>query len=192
MPLAITLARSFTRMLQWNNREALPINLGVLLQPDCKTQVTLAMDIHSNKPQFVQRVVISTCHTISIPSVEELKIGIMKMIEQWKELDPYRYLFTKETIWDINPSGLWNIGGPIADTGLLGRKCVVDAYGQDCEIGGGAFSGKSPSLLDRTGAYMTRYIAKNIVAHGFADKAKVFLASTCRCLAPQVPRRNSG
>ena len=87
--------------------------------------------------------------------------------------EEFAHLLTNKTKWLYNPAGLWTLGGPAADTGLSGRKIVVDNYGADCPIGGGSFSGKDPTKVDRSAAYASRHVAKNLVAQGFAKKCQV-------------------
>ncbi|WP_395166847.1 methionine adenosyltransferase [Francisella salimarina] len=140
------------------------------LRPDAKAQVTLAYE--NDKPKFIDTIVLSTQHNESI-SQKDLHDAVIEEIV--KEVIPAE-LITKDTKYHINPTGVFLIGGPQGDCGLTGRKIIVDTYGGAAHHGGGAFSGKDPSKVDRSGAYMGRYIAKNIVAAGLADKCEVQIA----------------
>ncbi|AEE26930.1 methionine adenosyltransferase [Francisella hispaniensis] len=140
------------------------------LRPDAKAQVTLAYE--NDKPKFIDTIVLSTQHNESI-SQKELHDAVIEEIV--KKVIPNE-LITKNTKYHINPTGVFLIGGPQGDCGLTGRKIIVDTYGGAAHHGGGAFSGKDPSKVDRSGAYMGRYIAKNIVAAGLADKCEVQVA----------------
>jgi len=143
------------------------------LGPDIKAQVTI-----EEWPDFkrIHTILISTMHRTF--TLEELRTKLTKFIyDNNMELqDDIFALIDKETNIVINPAGSWYIGGPVADCGVTGRKIVVDQYGPYNTVGGGAFSGKDPSKVDRSGAYLARYIAKNIVAAGFADKCAVEIA----------------
>ncbi|OEZ33004.1 methionine adenosyltransferase [Francisella endosymbiont of Amblyomma maculatum] len=140
------------------------------LRPDAKVQVTLAYE--DDKPKFIDTIVLSTQHDESI-SQKELHDAVIEEII--KEVIPAE-LITKDTKYHINPTGVFLIGGPQGDCGLTGRKIIVDTYGSAAHHGGGAFSGKDPSKVDRSGAYMGRYMAKNIVAADLADKCEVQVA----------------
>lgn len=140
------------------------------LRPDAKAQVTLAYE--DDKPKFIDTIVLSTQHDESI-SQKELHDAVIEEII--KEVIPAE-LITKDTKYHVNPTGVFLIGGPQGDCGLTGRKIIVDTYGGAAHHGGGAFSGKDPSKVDRSGAYMVRYMAKNIVAAGLADKCEVQVA----------------
>ncbi|AXA34279.1 methionine adenosyltransferase [Francisella adeliensis] len=148
------------------------------LRPDAKAQVTLAYE--NGKPKFVDTVVLSTQHDETI-SQKDLHDAIIQ--EVVKEVIPAD-LLTKDTKYHINPTGVFLIGGPQGDCGLTGRKIIVDTYGGAAHHGGGAFSGKDPSKVDRSGAYMGRYIAKNIVAAGLADKCEVQVAYAIGVASP--------
>jgi S-adenosylmethionine synthetase len=141
------------------------------LRPDGKSQVTVEYDKDQN-PIRVDAVVISTQHSETV-STEELRADILKYVIQ--ATVPSK-LLDADTKYHINPTGRFVIGGPMGDTGLTGRKIIVDTYGGMGRHGGGAFSGKDPTKVDRSAAYMARYIAKNIVAAGLADRAEVQLA----------------
>ncbi len=140
------------------------------LRPDGKSQVTF--EYENNKPVGIKAVVIAAQHSEDV-SNDKLKEGIIE--EVIKKVIPAN-LIRKETRYFINPTGRFVIGGPHGDTGLTGRKIIVDTYGGFGRHGGGAFSGKDPSKVDRSGSYMARYIAKNIVASGLADRCEVQLA----------------
>lgn len=140
------------------------------LRPDAKAQVTLAYE--NDKPKFIDTIVLSTQHNESI-SQKDLHNAVIEEIV--KEVIPAE-LITKNTKYHINPTGVFLIGGPQGDCGLTGRKIIVDTYGGAAHHGGGAFSGKDPSKVDRSGAYMGRYITKNVVAAGLADKCEVQVA----------------
>jgi S-adenosylmethionine synthetase len=141
------------------------------LRPDGKSQVTVEYD-ENGKVARVDAVVISTQHAETVGN-DELRAGILKHVIQAvipaKLLDEY-------THYHINPTGRFVIGGPMGDTGLTGRKIIVDTYGGMGRHGGGAFSGKDPTKVDRSAAYMARHIAKNIVASGLASRCEVQLA----------------
>jgi S-adenosylmethionine synthetase len=140
------------------------------LRPDAKSQVSVRYV--NNKPHHIDTVVISTQHREDI-SHEPLTEAVIEEIV--KPVLP-KELFTKDTKFLINPTGRFVIGGPLGDTGLTGRKIIVDSYGGYSRHGGGAFSGKDPSKVDRSAAYAARYVAKNIVAAGLAKKCEVQVA----------------
>jgi S-adenosylmethionine synthetase len=141
------------------------------LRPDGKSQVTVEYDAH-RKPVRVDAVVISTQHSETVGN-DELRSDILKHVIQ--STIPAQ-LLDEDTKYHINPTGRFVIGGPMGDTGLTGRKIIVDTYGGMGRHGGGAFSGKDPTKVDRSAAYMARHIAKNIVAAGLADRCEVQLA----------------
>ncbi len=141
------------------------------LRPDSKSQVTI--EYEGYKPKRIDTVVVSHQHDEEI-SYDELKNEIIEKIIK-PVLDPTG-LITEKTKYLINPTGRFVIGGPHGDSGLTGRKIIVDTYGGMGRHGGGAFSGKDPSKVDRSAAYMARYVAKNIVAAGFCDRCEVELA----------------
>ncbi len=142
---------------------------GVLpwLRPDAKSQVTLRYE--NGKPVACDAVVLSTQHN---PDVSQANIREAVMEEIIKPVIPAEWLH-KDTLYHINPTGQFIIGGPVGDCGLTGRKIIVDTYGGMARHGGGAFSGKDPSKVDRSAAYATRYVAKNIVAAGLADRCEI-------------------
>src|SRR5205807_6213830 len=141
------------------------------LRPDGKSQVTVEYD-KNGKPFRVDAVVISTQHAETVGN-DQLRSEILRHVIQ--AVIPSS-LLDADTKYHINPTGRFVIGGPMGDTGLTGRKIIVDTYGGMGRHGGGAFSGKDPTKVDRSAAYMARYIAKNIVAAGLADKCEVQLA----------------
>ena len=141
------------------------------LRPDGKSQVTVEYDQH-HKPVRVDAVVISTQHSETVGN-DELRSDILKHVIQ---ATIPAHLLDEDTKYHINPTGRFVIGGPMGDTGLTGRKIIVDTYGGMGRHGGGAFSGKDPTKVDRSAAYMARHIAKNVVAAGLADRCEVQLA----------------
>jgi S-adenosylmethionine synthetase len=167
MPAPISFAHKLARRLT----EVRKSGQLAYLRPDGKSQVTVEYDAN-NKPVRIDAVVISTQHAETI-STEELRADILKHVIQ--AVLPER-LLDENTKYHINPTGRFVIGGPMGDTGLTGRKIIVDTYGGMGRHGGGAFSGKDPTKVDRSAAYMARYIAKNIVAAGLADRCEVQLA----------------
>ena len=137
------------------------------LRPDAKSQVTFLYE--DNKPASIDAVVLSTQHAPEV-SNSEIREGVMEEII--KPVLPPEWI-GKDTKYHINPTGRFEIGGPMGDAGLTGRKIIVDTYGGTARHGGGAFSGKDPSKVDRSAAYAARYVAKNIVAAGLADRCEV-------------------
>jgi len=167
MPAPISLAHKLTRQLSLVRKNGkLPY-----LRPDGKSQVTVEYD-ENGKPSRIDAVVISSQHAENVTN-DELHADILKYVIQ--AVLPAAWL-DEHTKYHINPTGRFVIGGPMGDTGLTGRKIIVDTYGGAGRHGGGAFSGKDPTKVDRSAAYVARYIAKNIVAAGLADKAEVQLA----------------
>lgn len=166
MPLPIALAHKLARRLTEVRKS------GELsyLRPDGKTQVTVVYE--DGKPVAVDTIVISTQHDPDV-TLEQIKQDLMEKVI--KPVVPAE-LLTDETKYFINPTGKFVIGGPQGDTGLTGRKIIVDTYGGMARHGGGAFSGKDPTKVDRSAAYAARYVAKNIVAAGLADKCEIQLA----------------
>ncbi|MDX2506020.1 MAG: methionine adenosyltransferase [Gammaproteobacteria bacterium] len=163
MPAPITYAHQLVK------RQAHVRKSGLLdwLRPDAKSQVTFRYE--NNRPVGIDAVVLSTQHSDDI-STETLREAVMDEII--KPILPEKWL-TKETKYHINPTGRFVIGGPVGDCGLTGRKIIVDTYGGMARHGGGAFSGKDPSKVDRSAAYAGRYVAKNIVAAGLADRCEI-------------------
>ena len=167
MPAPISLAHKLARKLTEVRKSGkLPY-----LRPDGKTQVTVEYD-ENYKPSRIDAVVVSSQHSENV-SNEELHADILKYVIQ--AVLPAEWL-DEHTKYHINPTGRFVIGGPMGDSGLTGRKIIVDTYGGAGRHGGGAFSGKDPTKVDRSAAYMARYIAKNIVAAGLAERAEVQLA----------------
>jgi S-adenosylmethionine synthetase len=167
MPLPISLAHRLARRLA----EARKSGEIEYLRPDGKTQVTVEYD-EDGRPVRVDTIVISTQHHEHV-SQEEIR---RDMIEQVIGRVVPPHLLDASTKYFINPSGSFVVGGPQGDAGLTGRKIIVDTYGGYARHGGGAFSGKDPTKVDRSGAYAARYVAKNIVAAGLADKCEVQIA----------------
>ena len=166
MPLPIMLAHRLVRQLSEVRRAG---KLG-FLRPDGKSQVSV--EYANGKPKRIEAVVISTQHDDDI-SIEELRAQVKKHI-----IDPIvpSNMTDSGTHYHINPTGRFVIGGPHGDTGLTGRKIIVDTYGGMGRHGGGAFSGKDPTKVDRSACYMARYVAKNLVAAGLAERCEVQLA----------------
>jgi S-adenosylmethionine synthetase len=174
MPLALDLSHALLRELANLRRENSEITY---LRPDAKSQVTLEYS-DDNKPQRIDAIVISTQHDDFAPEAEmlaKIKTDLVSiLIPRIKAKYPqYAHLFNDDITYHINPTGKFVIGGPHGDTGLTGRKIIVDTYGGKGAHGGGAFSGKDPSKVDRSAAYATRHIAKNLVAAGLADEVLV-------------------
>jgi S-adenosylmethionine synthetase len=166
MPMPIQLAHQLTFKLS-EVRKSKKVDF---LRPDGKSQVTI--EYRNGKPARVDAVVLSTQHSESV-SNDDLRSAVLEHII--KPVVPVSML-DKNTKYYINPTGRFVIGGPMGDAGLTGRKIIVDSYGGYSRHGGGAFSGKDPSKVDRSACYMARYIAKNVVAAGLATKAEVQLA----------------
>ena len=166
MPLAIQLANELTRRLTYVRR----VGILTYLRPDGKSQVTV--EYVDGKPHRIEAIVISAQHDDTVP-IGKLREEIM---------DNVILPVIPDALWDantkiyINPTGRFVLGGPAADTGLTGRKIIADTYGGYARHGGGAFSGKDPTKVDRSAAYMARYIAKHIVAAGLADKCEIQLS----------------
>jgi len=163
MPAPITFSHQLVR------RQAEVRKNGILswLRPDAKSQVTFVYE--DAKPVAIDAVVLSSQHHADV-SMDDLREGVMEEII--KPVLPKR-LLSKDTKYHINPTGRFEIGGPMGDAGLTGRKIIVDTYGGSARHGGGAFSGKDPSKVDRSAAYAARYVAKNIVAAGLADRCEI-------------------
>jgi len=174
MPLALDLSHKLLQELAALRRESKDITY---LRPDAKSQVTLEYD-DNNRPVRIDAIVISTQHddfdeeTIMLAKIKKdlVEILIPRIIVKYPQ---YAHLFNDKIEYHINPTGKFVIGGPHGDTGLTGRKIIVDTYGGKGAHGGGAFSGKDPSKVDRSAAYATRHIAKNLVAAGVADEILV-------------------
>ncbi|MCH8071590.1 MAG: methionine adenosyltransferase [Proteobacteria bacterium] len=166
MPAPITYAHRLVK------RQAEVRKAGILpwLRPDAKSQVTFIYE--DEKPVGIDAVVLSSQHHADV-SLKDLREGIMEEII--KPVLPADWISNK-TRYHINPTGRFEIGGPMGDCGLTGRKIIVDTYGGSARHGGGAFSGKDPSKVDRSAAYACRYVAKNIVAAGLADRCEIQVA----------------
>jgi len=163
MPAPITFSHQLVQ------RQAAVRKEGILpfLRPDAKSQVTFVYEDH--KPVAIDAVVLSSQHSADV-EMAHLEEGIMEEII--KPVLPAKWI-SKDTKYHINPTGRFEIGGPMGDCGLTGRKIIVDTYGGAARHGGGAFSGKDPSKVDRSAAYACRYVAKNIVAAGLADRCEI-------------------
>jgi len=177
MPLPITLAHALTRRLD----EVRETNIINFLRPDGKSQVTIAYE--NGKPVSVEKVVMAVAHDENTQE-QDVRDAVKKQI-----IDPVLSSFgfsvgVEQVV--VNGTGVWYIPGPDTDAGLTGRKIVVDGYGGYARVGGGAFSGKDPSKVDRSGAYAARYIAKNVVAAGLATKCEVALAYVIGQPQPQM------
>ena len=170
MPLPISTAHHLARRLSQVRHEGIVEGL----RPDGKTQVTFAYD--GQTPAFIDTIVISTQHDPDFTG-EALEAALREHVINWvlKDADLERY-YREDTKVLVNPSGSFIQGGPMSDAGLTGRKIIVDTYGGMARHGGGAFSGKDPSKVDRSGAYAMRWVAKNIVAAGLAERVEVQVA----------------
>ena len=166
MPLPISLAHKLARRLaEVRKARVLPY-----LRPDGKSQVTI--EYEDDRPKRVHTVIVSGQHKPDIP-LEQIRSDIIETVI--KETIPPEMLDAK-TIFHVNPTGRFVVGGPMGDSGLTGRKIIVDSYGSTARHGGGAFSGKDPTKVDRSGSYAARYVAKNIVAAGLAHRCEVQIA----------------
>ena len=166
MPMPIQMAHSLAkRLTQVRKNGTLPY-----LRPDGKTQVTVEYD--GAKPVRVDTIVVSTQHAAEV-SIEQIREDLIKNVIT--PIVPADFI-DADTVIYVNPTGRFVVGGPVGDSGLTGRKIIVDTYGGYSRHGGGAFSGKDPTKVDRTAAYAARYIAKNVVAAGLAEKCEVQLA----------------
>ena len=166
MPLPISLAHKLAKQLTFVRKK----NIIDYIKPDGKVQVTV--EYKDNKPKRIDTIVISTQHKENVDLdilKKDIKNEVINKIVPSKLLD-------ENTKYFINPTGRFIIGGPLGDSGLTGRKIIVDTYGGYSRHGGGAFSGKDPTKVDRSASYMARHIAKNIVANGYATKCEVQLA----------------
>ena len=166
MPYAIDMAHKLAKRLTLVRKQ----NIIPYLRPDGKTQVTV--EYEEDKPKRIETILISTQHNEDIEQ-EELRNDIIEHVIN--EVVPENMIDENTKIY-INPTGRFVIGGPLGDTGLTGRKIIVDTYGGYARHGGGAFSGKDASKVDRSAAYMLRHIAKNIVANGYANKCEIQVA----------------
>lgn len=166
MPLPVTLAHKMCKKLE----EARTSGKLSYLRPDGKGQVTV--EYENGSPKRIEAVVLSSQHDDKV-TTEKLREDLKKYVID--EVLPREYL-DENTKYFINPTGRFEIGGPAGDSGLTGRKIIVDTYGGKCPHGGGSFSGKDPTKVDRSATYMARYIAKNIVASGLADECQIQVA----------------
>ena len=163
MPAPITLAHNLVR----KHAEVRKAEVLSWLRPDSKSQVTFVYE--NDQPVGIDAVVLSTQHHADV-KMDDLKEGVMEEII--KPIIPSQWI-NENTKYHINPTGRFEVGGPMGDCGLTGRKIIVDTYGGSARHGGGAFSGKDPSKVDRSAAYACRYVAKNIVAAGIADRCEI-------------------
>ncbi|MBC7087476.1 MAG: methionine adenosyltransferase [Tissierellales bacterium] len=166
MPMPISLAHRLARRLA----EVRKNGLLDYLRPDGKTQVTI--EYHDDKPVRVENIVVSTQHSPTV-TLEQIREDIIEHVIS--VIVPANMIDDNTKIY-VNPTGRFVIGGPMGDSGLTGRKIIVDTYGGYARHGGGAFSGKDPTKVDRSASYMARYVAKNVVAAGLADKCEVAVA----------------
>jgi len=174
MPLPIMLAHKLTYQLS-KIRKQKEVNY---LRPDGKSQVTV--EYHKGKPQRVEAIVLSAHHSPRV-KMEEIRHDLKELVID--KVIPKKFMDKKTKIF-INPTGRFAIGGPLADTGVTGRKIIIDTYGGVGSHGGGCFSGKDPTKVDRSASYYARYIAKNIVAAGLADKCEIQLAYAIGVVEP--------
>ena len=166
MPLPISLAHKLAKQLTFVRKQ----NIIDYIKPDGKVQVTV--EYENSKPKRIDTIVISTQHKENVDLnilKKDIKNEVINKIVPTELLD-------ENTKYFINPTGRFIIGGPLGDSGLTGRKIIVDTYGGYSRHGGGAFSGKDPTKVDRSASYMARHIAKNVVANGYATKCEVQLA----------------
>ncbi|MGA9363513.1 MAG: methionine adenosyltransferase [Bacteroidota bacterium] len=168
MPMPIMFAHKLVKHLATIRRKS--HSSMPYLRPDGKSQVTI--EYEGRQPKRVHTIVVSTQHDPAVPQ-RKIKADVIEYVV--KEVIPHE-LLDKETIYHVNPTGRFEIGGPHGDSGLTGRKIIVDTYGGWVAHGGGSFSGKDPSKVDRSAAYAARHIAKNIVAGGLADECMIQIA----------------
>jgi S-adenosylmethionine synthetase len=173
MPLPIVLAHSLAKKLHIY-RKSLELRQEYLLGPDGKTQATLEFN-EDWKPVKIGTILISTQHNIDISQVELQKLLIQNVILPVIQDLKIEHLYQEPNLL-INPSGSFVEGGPVADSGLTGRKIIVDSYGGWARVGGGAFSGKDATKVDRSAAYMARFLAKNVVSKGWANETEIQLS----------------
>ena len=173
MPMPIQIAHTLARRLaEVRKAEVIPY-----LRPDGKTQVTIRYE--NDRPAEVMKLLISTQHRDGIDGETLIKNDLWEHVVEPVLHEEYKELFTDKELYEnflVNPTGKFVIGGPMGDAGLTGRKVIVDTYGGAARHGGGAFSGKDPSKVDRSAAYAARYVAKNVVAAGLADRCELQVA----------------
>jgi S-adenosylmethionine synthetase len=173
MPMPIQVAHTLARRLaEVRKAEVIPY-----LRPDGKTQVTVRYE--NDRPVEIVKLLISTQHKPGIDGETLIKQDLWEHVVEPVLHEEYKELFTEKELYEgflVNPTGKFEIGGPMGDAGLTGRKTIVDTYGGAARHGGGAFSGKDPSKVDRSAAYAARYAAKNVVAAGLADRCEVQVA----------------
>jgi S-adenosylmethionine synthetase len=182
MPMPIQIAHTLARRLS----EVRKAGIVPYLRPDGKTQVTVRYE--NGRPVEVVKVLISTQHGPDIDSQAIIKPDLWEHVVEPVLHADYHELYTEKELRDnllVNPTGKFEIGGPMGDAGLTGRKIIVDTYGGAARHGGGAFSGKDPSKVDRSAAYAARYVAKNVVAAGLADRCEVQVAYAIGVASPQ-------
>jgi S-adenosylmethionine synthetase len=182
MPMPIQIAHTLARRLsEVRKSEVVPY-----LRPDGKTQVSVRYE--NGKPVEIMKILISTQHAPGVDSESMIKPDLWEHVVEPVLHADYRELYTERALRDnllVNPTGKFEIGGPMGDAGLTGRKIIVDTYGGAARHGGGAFSGKDPSKVDRSAAYAARYVAKNVVAAGLADRCEVQVAYAIGVAHPQ-------
>jgi S-adenosylmethionine synthetase len=173
MPMPIQIAHTLARRLA----EVRKADVVPYLRPDGKTQVTIRYE--NDRPVEITKLLISTQHKPGIDGETLIKQDLWEHVVEPVLHEEYKELFTEKELYAeflVNPTGKFEIGGPMGDAGLTGRKIIVDTYGGAARHGGGAFSGKDPSKVDRSAAYAVRYVAKNVVAAGLADRCEVQVA----------------
>jgi S-adenosylmethionine synthetase len=173
MPMPIQIAHTLARRLA----EVRKADVIPYLRPDGKTQVTIRYE--NDRPVEITKLLISTQHKPGIDGETLIKTDLWEHVVEPVLHEEYKELFTEKELYEgflVNPTGKFEIGGPMGDAGLTGRKIIVDTYGGAARHGGGAFSGKDPSKVDRSAAYAARYVAKNVVAAGLADRCEVQVA----------------
>jgi S-adenosylmethionine synthetase len=173
MPMPIQIAHTLARRLA----EVRKAKVVPYLRPDGKTQVTVRYE--NDRPVEIVKLLISTQHMPDIDGEALIKPDLWEHVVEPVLHEEYRELFTEKELLEnflVNPTGKFEIGGPMGDAGLTGRKIIVDTYGGAARHGGGCFSGKDPSKVDRSAAYAARYVAKNVVAAGLAERCEIQVA----------------
>jgi S-adenosylmethionine synthetase len=173
MPLPITLAHRLMARYTEVRREH---DEDQKLRPDAKSQVTIAYDAATNKPLYIDTIVLSAQHHPSLNQKQIAGLVREQVVDPVLKEAEFAQYVRQDIKYFINPTGIFTIGGPQADTGVTGRKIIVDTYGGYARHGGGAFSGKDPSKVDRSASYAARFIAKQVVAAGLADQCEIQLA----------------